>query len=863
MKPFLFLLLLFPLLAFAQVSETFDDGDLTHNPPWTGTLQRFAVNGARQLQLNDTVSDTAWLFTPAKMFRQTEWHFWVKAAFSPSSHNFIRVFLWADSAVPHGITRAYYLQLGEKGSSDALELFRMSHDTLVSVCRGPDGQLAKPFAMHIKVLRDSLGNWQLWSDGNGQGNFVKEAEGTDRRYDSPTGFFGLYCRYTSSYSRKIYFDDIYAGPPPVDTLPPRADSIRVLNDTTLELFFNEKIDTATATSPEHYRLSPASGKISRVMFSGDSRKIQLVFDAPFKNQQPYVLTLSGIADDAGNRLGEQTLSFVFIRLQPYDVVVNEIMADPTPPAGLPAYEYLELLNRTAVDLDLNGWQLVLGKSVRTFGKAVLPARGYLIVCKKEAAGAFSSFGKVYGFSSFSLTNTGERIQLRDTSGLLLSSVQYEKSWYRDPDKAEGGWALEQINPENICSGGDNWSASADSRGGTPGKRNSVFDTVVLRPAIVQLQVPDAQTVKLFFSEKMDRHSLESPGLYPVSSGQNRVTGATAGDDRSSVLLRLASAMDTATVYHLTVSGALKNCTGISAGNDTTLRFGLPQPPQEKDVVINEVLFYPLDGGADYVELYNRSHRIIDVSSLILGTVKKKPPNPPDSLFYDLSFTQQLFFPGDYLLLTASPQKVKAQYRTENPGAFFKVVPFPVLKKDAGSVLLYRQLHKIDAFDYSEKMQYPLLNYTQGVALERVSTEASTNNPDNWHSAAESVGFGTPGYKNSQSAGANPDSLPGEITVRPEIFSPDNDGYQDVVQVYCHFKTPGNTVSITIFNASGQPVRKLVNNAYAGTSDVFSWNGLQDDGSKAPVGIYVLYIQAFDAKGHVGRWKKTVVLATKL
>ena len=862
MKPLIFLLLLFPSLALAQVSDAFDNTDLSQNPPWTGTLQRFTVNAAHQLQLHDTTADTAWLFTPAKMFRQTEWRFWIKVAFSPSSRNFVRIFLNAGHSVPEKISRAYFLQLGEKGSADALELFRKSHDTLISVCRGPDGQLAGPFALHIKVLRDSSGNWQIWSDSAGNGAFVKEAEGQDARYKN-LGFFGLYCRYSRSYSRKIYFDNIYVGPPLTDTLPPHADSVVVVNDTTLDVFFSESLDTSTAKNPGQYRLSPATGKVKRILFSGNSRTVRLIFDTPFQNQQAYSLILTGIEDKAGNRLKNQTLSFVFVRLQPYDVVINEIMADPTPVVGLPGYEYLELLNRTSVNLDLKGWKLVLGKSARTFGHVLLPARGYLILCKNDAAGAFSPFGKVYGFHSFNLTNTGEHLQLFDEKKQLISSVQYDKSWYRDQEKADGGWSLEQINPENICSDGANWKASVDPRGGTPGKRNSVFGSVVSKPAVTLLQVPDARTLELRFSEIMDSLELSSPENYSVSPGENNIESATAADGGTSVNLRLASAIDTATVYHLTVSGNLKNCRGTASGKDTSLRFGLPQLPQEMDVVINEVLFYPLEGGADYVELYNRSHKIIDVSSLILGTVKKKPPNPPDSLFYDLSFTQKLFFPGDYLLLTASPEKVKAQYRTEDPGAFFKVVPFPVFNKDKGSVLLYRQLHKIDAFDYSEKMQYPLLNYTQGVALERISTEVPANNPDNWHSAAESAGFGTPGYKNSQSAGLRPDSLPGEITVRPEIFSPDNDGYQDVLHVYYHFKTSGNTVSITVFNAAGQPVRRLANNVYAGISGVFSWDGLQDDGSKAPEGIYILSIRAFDGKGHVGRWKKTAVLATKL
>ena len=859
MKPFLFLLLLFPSLLQAQFSEHFDADDLKSDTLWTGTYGRFQINRDHQLQLNDQKADTAWLFTAGGMLPAVEWHFWVKAAFSPSSKNFIRIYLAANDSVPGRITEGYFLQLGEKGTADAPELFRQSNDTLVSVCRGTEGSIAAPFALHIKVLCDTLGNWQLWTDASGV--LKKEAEGRDQQYPH-RGFFGLYCVYTKSNARKMFFDDIYAGPPVVDTVPPEIDSLVVMNDTTVKLLFSEAIDTASV-NPACFGFDPPAGNIKRFLFSSGHRVVTLVFDRPLLNRQSYHLSVSGIKDPAGNRLQEQTLSFVFVIPEPFDVVFNEIMADPVPAVGLPAYEYLELFNRTDVEMNLSGWQLVLGKSVKIFGKISLPAHGFLLVCKKEAVPDFSPFGKVYGFSGFSLTNSGERLQLFDKSGKKISETDYRKDWYDDDDKADGGWSLEQVNPENVCAGGDNWKAAVDSRGGTPDAQNSVFDTVLLRPAVNGLQVAGAHSLILGFTQTMDSVALTSPALYAITPGPVQVDTVRVLPGARKIRLQLSEAMDSATVYRLMVSMKIKNCSGLAAGRDTTLRFGLPQPAMHKDVVINEVLFYPLEGGAEYVELYNRSQKVIDLSTLLLGTVKNHPPNPPDSLFYDLTFDQKLFLPGDYMVLTPSPEKVKAQYRTSHPRAFLKINPFPLLNKVKGSVLLFRVLHKIDAFDYSEKMQYPLLNYTQGVALERVNPDGETNDPDNWHSASSSAGFGTPGDKNSQRVALPSDSLQGDVNIIPGIFSPDNDGYQDILHISYRFDTPGNTITIRIFNAAGQLVRHLVNDAYVGTSGVFSWDGLQDDQTKAPVGIYVIYIRVFNEKGLVKQFKKTAVLATKL
>ena len=861
MKPFLFLLLLFPLWSTAQISDSFNSPDLQQPLPWTGTLNRFRVNDAHQLQLNDTVADTAWLSTPFQVPRSAEWQFWVKTDFSPSSKNYIRFYLIADCTQLSKMTNGYFLQLGEKGTHDAITLFHQTDTTLKTVCRGTDGEIARPFALRIKVTCDSSGNWTLYSDKTGGNHFEKEATGKDRQI-LKTGSLGIFCRYTVSYARKVFFDDLYAGPLVFDTIPPVIDSVVVSGDRTLFLYFNETLDRLSVVQKAKFRLQPAAGNLSEVILSDNKKKIELRFSEPFRRNTLYRLSVSGIADVSGNIMPRQTRMFRYVKPEFGDVVFNEIMADPTPVVGLPPVEYLELFNRDTIDLNLKGWQLVLGKSVRTFDTVTLPARGYIIVCKTDAVNALAGYGKTYGFSRFSLINSGEELQLFDCAGTLIHAVRYTTDWYGDASKAKGGWSLEQINPDNICSAADNWRASEDPRGGTPGKQNSVYRDLIFHPEVTALFVPDNQTVQLLFSQRMDTSTLKNPENYSVVPNTIRIKRLRVSDENRQVTLSFYPAIDTATAYSLNLSEKLKNCAGVEI-QDTSLRFGIPQPAKKMDVVINEVLFYPLDGGSDYVELYNRSNKIIDLSDLLLGTVKHVPPNPPDSLFYTICLQQKLFFPGDYMVLTASPEKVKSQYRIKNPSAFLKVLPFPKLKKDKGSVLLYRQLCKIDAFDYTEKMQYPLLNYTQGVALERVCPDGSTNDRDNWHSAAESAGFGTPGYRNSQTAPSLKDSIAGEVTIKPEIFSPDNDGYQDLLHIYYRFETSGNTLTIQIFNRSGQCVRHLANNEYTGTQGVFAWNGLQDDGTKAPVGIYVLYFQVFDSKGHVSRFKKTAVLAAKL
>jgi hypothetical protein len=71
------------------------------------------------------------------------------------------------------------------------------------------------------------------------------------------------------------------------------------------------------------------------------------------------------------------------------------------------------------------------------------------------------------------------------------------------------------------------------------------------------------------------------------------------------------------------------------------------------------------------------------------------------------------------------------------------------------------------------------------------------------------------------------------------------------------------MNINIYNASGNLIRNLVNNRYLGAEGSVNWDGLTNDDRKAPIGIYVFYIEVFDLQGNVNKYKRTGVLAGRL
>jgi hypothetical protein len=162
--------------------------------------------------------------------------------------------------------------------------------------------------------------------------------------------------------------------------------------------------------------------------------------------------------------------------------------------------------------------------------------------------------------------------------------------------------------------------------------------------------------------------------------------------------------------------------------------------------------------------------------------------------------------------------------------------------------------------YSDEMHYPLLNETKGVALERISFKQSSMDADNWHSAAERVHFGTPGYENSMRQNAGPSN--DEINITPDVFSPDGDGIDDVCFVKYRFDEAGYTMNTYIFNVAGQLVRHLAQGELVGQEGSLIWNGTDNNGNRVPIGVYVVVTEVFSMKGKVKQFKNAAVVATR-
>lgn len=101
---------------------------------------------------------------------------------------------------------------------------------------------------------------------------------------------------------------------------------------------------------------------------------------------------------------------------------------------------------------------------------------------------------------------------------------------------------------------------------------------------------------------------------------------------------------------------------------------------------------------------------------------------------------------------------------------------------------------------------------------------------------------------------------GSITVTPETFSPDNDGMEDFVTINYNFPSTGYVTNITIFDASGRPVRYLQKNSLSGIKGYYRWDRLDEKSRKLSQGIYIIYTETFNTDGKKKMFKNTIVLA---
>ncbi len=626
---------------------------------------------------------------------------------------------------------------------------------------------------------------------------------------------------------------------------------------TVVITFDTPMDPATVGDPNNYFIdglgNPTSVNVVTALV------VELTYPAgSFENGGIYDLEVSNVTNLDGTAIIPVTVPIVYyipVAIERYDIIINEFMADPTDRVGLPEAEFVELYNRSDKIISVEGFTLVSGtSSSSSFPLIVLNPDDYLIVYKDEEGISFDNFGTNAPLASYSgLSNAGDDVALVAPNDEVIDALEFDLTWYQNTAKDDGGYSLERISPFSPCEGAENWRVSADTLGGTPGSRNSIFEELVddNLPDITTAFPNSGTNLVLSFTEALDLQTAADPSNYSIDNGITVIAANPIPPLYDQVELELGVPLQENTLYEVSIASTLTDCIGNEFGMINTALFGLPETIEEGDIIINEVLFDPAVGGVDYVELYNNSNKYMNIGDLvILNDVAGSSPSK-------LIEHNYLLFPQAYVVLTPNPADIIEKYTVQNENVLLKN-DLPTLSPDFGNVTLVTIGNVIDKFDYKEDYHFELIDETKGVSLERIDFDVFTNTPDNWHSASTNAGYGTPTYVNSQYLSS--ETTGSDIfTLEDNTFSPDNDGFRDFLKL--DYALDGNdyAANINVYDAKGRKIRDLVENETLGAEGFIQWDGINNDGEKARIGIYVLWIELFKPNGDKQYLKKTCVL----
>ncbi|MEQ9440480.1 MAG: lamin tail domain-containing protein [Cyclobacteriaceae bacterium] len=619
--------------------------------------------------------------------------------------------------------------------------------------------------------------------------------------------------------------------------------------------FSVPVDSGEAVRVAHYQRD-VEHPVAALWV--DPQTVRLVFDRQFMPLTRYTLTLSGLRTIDRDLIPASGHTVGLGRSPGFnELLITEVMADPSPPVGLPEAEYLEFYNASSDLLSTAGLKLSDATSTTLLPTTLLLPGEYLIVSATADQAAFAAWGRCLGVSSFpSLNSSGDHLQIRDADGREVFSVEYSDDWYNDADKKQGGWSLEMIDPARPCGARENWTASIAVSGGTPGKENAVHQSNpdTKGPLLTEAFAVSDTVVRVRFSETIDPASL-SQGQFMLSHGLT-VDSVLWQDRRKAADLILPVALQNRTTYTVQAEH-LRDCSGNSVDR-TPLTFVLSEIAEIEDLLLSELLVYPRAGGVRFVELYNASEKHINLKGWQLANLEG------DSLINRklVSAEDYLLAPQHYLALTENITTLMGDYPAAAKDHLLTVAALPSLSADAGTlVLLSPSGEQMQLLEYDEDFHHPALNDVRGVSLERIRWEAPVNDPNNWQSAASTVGYATPGYANAQAtqAAISPDNL----SVAPRVFTPDQDGLQDYTQIHYQWPSAGYVANVVIFDSQGRRVRQLAHNRTLAESGFLRWDGTDDQRKLVPMGYYLIYFEVFHTNGQVSVLKERVVVGRPL
>ncbi len=711
--------------AKSQFQDNFSDGEFTSNPAWFGNRDNFQVSASQELQLNDTSkAGSSQLFANSKAIKNASWKVSFRLEFNPSSANYLRLFLAADNPDEPLAGESVFLFAG--GTEDHIQLIHRKQDVNEVILSSEEKILDLSVVTSEAIVTvDSLGKWSLFLGLDSAAPSLISTAIYPVTF-SPNAFV-IDCKYTSTRSDKFSFDNIEVIGNPENS-PPKVTSLTARPSGNITIAFSEALDTNSAVSPSNYTLSSHTA----VPEIKDSASVNLSFSPSLSTNANYQLSLSNILDLAGNSIKDTTLFFQIpdtSSIQSGDIYITEIMADPSPSAGLPEAEYIEVYNFSDKVISSSQFSLINTTTrILFFGEySILPNQHYILIDVKDSA-LFSSFSNTIYCSTFpALSNTSDSLSIVNKNDQLIDYVSYSAAWYQNPDKDDGGFSLEKSVYNSPCKGQDNWRAA--NVNGTPASLNSfaIVDGSKLPFMAGNLEYISDSTIFVSFSKTLSPNSIQN-----IESDAGLFTANQVDTCSNCYLLIFSEPLGFGKQYTFDFSSVL-DCFGASP-SPSLLTFTTPIPLAIGSVVITEVFSDPTPSFGlpeiEYLEIFNTTNDTLSLSGWNLENSGSKR-----------SFPNTVLFPGQYRVVS------RVGSDTAYPNAI-EIISWQALSNGGDSIGLsdnYGQLQDVIVYDLDWHTNSEAKD--GGVSLEAISPGKNCVGRANFSSSSHPSG-GTPGYENS-------------------------------------------------------------------------------------------------------------------
>jgi hypothetical protein len=814
------------LVSSSLCAQLFDFENAVIPNTWTGNTTDFQISKANQLQLNAPVgasqSAVAW---PSLNLTNCSWEFLVRYDFAASTTNYALFYLYStEENLNTTSNSSYYLKIGGiAGSSDKIELYYQQGNTKYKVLESQAGMVgASKVACRIQVIKNAQGIWTLNTDNTGSYNFIEQA--TAKHWESQNfNFSGIRCVYSATRRNKFFWDDIHIW------VPFSLDQYQFDNDSILILHFNQPI-----ASYNSIQIDADFGGTYTLAFGLDF--ITLTFEKPLA-AKTYKVNFQNIFSIHSN---EQYIGILELINEMHYYVgqlrISEFMSDPSPSVGLPEVEWIELVNTSSRAMDVKNI-CISDPSKRTkLPTYILQPKAALFVCSANMCPLFHMDNCIEVAALPSLNNNADSIFVWANDTLLLDYVHYDIALLEKGYKLYGGYSIVRKEVSENCFFSQELKFSDDLNGGSPG----IAPMFVHPPPLTfnaQIISDTEVELKMNGSIVLNRNFISNPlSIISMANKSSRY--------ETNYLFKCMHVFEAGKAYECSIDSVI-TCRNLQQSVHITIPLIYPKAAQKNDLYINEILYNPVVGGVDFIELYNSSNAYVQLRKCHLYN------NSSNKILHLFLTDNIVIAPHAYIVLTTDTAILKQHYSNAKQHTLIQCKKLVSLPDDGGSLMLIASNgDTLDYIEYRDDFQNKLLRNYEGYSLEKINSTNPFFAPDNWTSSAV---MATPGYENSQQVSSTSYESK-SFYCAPCHASVNLNGVNDFVLLHLNPLTQGAFGSMRIFGLNGDILANIFINQLLSYENTFKWNGLKQNGEVLTDGIYVAVAEWWTSDGKVNTAK---------